>query len=50
MIGVFGDSTSVTVNPPCIRLLCFAAITAAVSQPAVPPPTITTFLTGLAMT
>jgi tryptophan halogenase len=47
MIGVFGDSTSVTLKPPGIRLLCFAAMIAAVSHPAVPPPTITIFLTGL---
>jgi hypothetical protein len=46
MIGVFGDSTSVTLNPLSMRLWCFAAMTPAVSQPAVPPPTITILLTA----
>jgi hypothetical protein len=37
MIGVDGDSTSVTLKPSAMRPLCLAAITPAVSQPAVPP-------------
>src|SRR5687768_17030773 len=49
MIGVFGDSTSVTLKPADMRLRCFAAITPAVSHPAVPPPTITIFCTGRTM-
>ena len=46
MMGVLGDSTSVTLNPASIRPRCFAAMTPAVSQPAVPPPTMTILLTG----
>src|SRR5690606_4900671 len=46
MMGVLGDSTRVTVKPPGIRLLCFAAMTPAVSHPAVPPPTMTICRTG----
>jgi hypothetical protein len=45
MMGVFGDSTRVTLKPAPIRLRCFAAMTPAVSQPAVPPPTMTILLT-----
>src|SRR3546814_2108626 len=46
---MLGDSTSVIEKPPGIRLRCFAAMTPAVSHPAVPPPTITIFLTGCVM-
>ena len=46
MMGVLGDSTSVTVNPAPMRARCLAAITPAVSHPAVPPPTMTMCLTG----
>src|SRR5688500_11276301 len=46
MMGVFGDSTNVTLKPADMRLRCFAAITPAVSHPAVPPPTITILCTG----
>jgi hypothetical protein len=49
MIGTFGDSTRVTLKPEGMRALCFAAMIAAVSQPAVPPPTITILFTGFAM-
>jgi hypothetical protein len=52
MIAVVGDSTSVTLKLGGTRDIlapCFAAITPAVSHPAVPPPTTTIFLTGRTM-
>src|SRR5690606_4160660 len=44
MIGVSGDSTTVTLNPALMRERCLAAMMPAVSHPAVPPPTMMTFL------
>jgi hypothetical protein len=44
MVGTSGDSTRVTRRPPWSSVRKLDAKTAAVSQPADPPPTITTCL------
>ena len=49
MVLTLGDSTSVISSDCCCAILCSAAITPAVNQPALPPPTMIIFLIALSI-